>query len=122
MEFGDFMQMGLAGREDAKECPLKGQDAIDALRAGQKRWATEHTFSPGDLIVQKDGLYKIYRSGSRDTNPAIFIEYRSEFGPRDPDTYGEIEKDFDCFVGWLGPDGGMILSPVNSRHYEPYTP
>ena len=68
-------------------CPLSGDDAIAALQRGFDAYATTHTFLPGELMVQKDGLAQVEMGGERGGNPAIFIRYESGLG----DMFEKIE-------------------------------
>lgn len=106
-----------------RECPLKGQDAIDALNAAADNWMNEHTFRFGELIVQKDGISLGERGGARGENPAIFLQYQE--GLSDMFEKAELGTQYnfaalDCVVGWLNAEGGMVVSATCSQGYEPY--
>ena len=128
MELRDMIEILGGGAEhvgtiDAPQCPISGEDAIAALKAGQKAWATKHGFNPGDLIIQKDGLYSGLTTGARGGNPAIFLEYIDDIdshydlaAPGNPFTVATK----DCIIGWIAPDGAFVISPAMSDVFEPY--
>ncbi len=109
--------------EQGRKCPLKGQDAIDALSAAAVNWMNEHTFQFGELIVQKDGIFLGLRGSLRGGNPAIFLQYKDGLS----DLYEKPEfgiqynsTALDCIIGWLNSDGGMVISAACSQGFEPY--
>ena len=110
------------GDRDPYECPITGDDAVAALKAASAAWHTKHVFKPGDIIRQKDGFDTGERSGHRDGNPCVFVEYRdmskSQYGRRD---HGwPINLAFqDCVVGWINRAGGVVFSPAMSDIFEP---
>lgn len=117
--------LGALGGEEKRECPLKGQDAINALTEAFTRFATRHEFLPGQLVQQKDGLSSYSHGGDVKGGgpPAIFIRYealplarleRVETGA----PYGIAAV--DSLIGWLTPDGGMGVAMVCSQMFEPY--
>lgn len=118
----------LLGSSDSepKTCPLSGEDAIAALRAGFERYTNSHAFDPGDLIVQKDGLTSYSFAGERGGNPAIFIRYEhyddeivDRFKPGEPGhNYPMIAP--NALAGWLAPDGGVQICAIHSDYYEPF--
>lgn len=121
MEFSELLAK--MGSEGQRECPLKVQDAIDALKAAADRWTNVHTFKFGDLIVQKDGLSLGERGGERGAPPAIFITYNDDL--RDMFETPDLGVQYnyaalDCIIGWLNNDGAMVVSTTCSQGYEPY--
>lgn len=109
--------------ERQQECPLKGQDAIDALSAAAINWMNGHTFQFGELIAQKDGISLGQRAGQRGGNPAIFLQYKDGLSDlfEKPD-FGiqYTSAALDCIIGWLSSDGGMVVSAACSQGFEPY--
>lgn len=114
-------------REMAREerPSLPREDAIAALKAAFAAYTTQHSFQPGDLIQQKDGIASGERGGKRGQEPCIFIRYE----PLAAERYEKMDMGHaytqaspDCLVGWIEKSGGVVIAATHAAIYEPFDP
>lgn len=118
------------GLTDVTDCPLKGQDHIDALLAGVSKLRPEGErpdWKRGDLLRTFEGFQNLNRSGHSKKGPPI-VFYRWLTDKEIADFYSRVELHSpghpshlthnDCLGGWLDKNSSFNVGIFASELME----
>jgi hypothetical protein len=116
---------GLPDRDFEPPLP-QPEAAADTLRERLATYNEGHSFDHGELVGYKTGFD--YRMGRYASQPTIFIRYilpeEAEMEGYSPiiASPGHVAMRYDCLVGYLADDGGMMFRREDSKRLKPWTP